>query len=288
MKRCLKILLVAGLCAIASPFAQAEKVSATLPSGVVINADYMPGDPAQPALLVVHGFLQTREFQATKNIIDGLSDMGYEVLGPSLSLGVESRRKSLSCEAMHKHTLEDDLEELDRWVDWLLQHGHSSIVLVGHSWGGQHALAYVAKYPDRPIAGVVTVSLVRTRQTQSMLDAQSEQARVRLKAGEAGPDNYELNFCKKYTGTPQSYLSYAEWGNAKVLAAVKNTRPPVYVILGGYDRRIDDDWITSLRDSGAEVTRITGADHFFSSQYEFDLLDELEKSLGTFDNLGPG
>jgi pimeloyl-ACP methyl ester carboxylesterase len=288
MKRCIKILLVASLCAFASPYAQAEKVSAALPSGVVVNADYVSGDPSQPALLVVHGFLQTREFQATKNIIDGLSYMGYEVLGPSLSLGVESRRKSLSCEAMHKHTLEDDLEELDRWVDWLLQHGHSSIVLVGHSWGGQQALAYVAKYPDRPITGVVAVSLVRTRQTQSILDTQSEQARIRLKAGEAGPDNYELNFCKKYTGTPQSYLSYAEWSDAKVLTTVKNTRPPVHVILGGDDRRIDNDWVSSLRNSGAEVSRITGADHFFSSQYEFDLLDELEKSLGTFDNLGPG
>jgi pimeloyl-ACP methyl ester carboxylesterase len=288
MKRCIKILLVASLCAFASPYAQAEKVSAALPSGVVVNADYVSGDPSQPALLVVHGFLQTREFQATKNIIDGLSYMGYEVLGPSLSLGVESRRKSLSCEAMHKHTLEDDLEELDHWVDWLLQHGHSSIVLVGHSWGGQQALAYVAKYPDRPITGVVAVSLVRTRQTQSILDTQSEQARIRLKAGEAGPDNYELNFCKKYTGTPQSYLSYAEWSDAKVLTTVKNTRPPVHVILGGDDRRIDNDWVSSLRNSGAEVSRITGADHFFSSQYEFDLLDELEKSLGTFDNLGPG
>lgn len=288
MRGVVGILLAVSLCTVAAPFARAEQVSATLPSGVIVNADYEPGDPAQPALLIVHGFLQTREFQATKNIIDGLSDFGYEVLGPSLSLGVESRRKSLSCEAMHKHTLEDDLEELDRWVDWLLQRGHSSIVLIGHSWGGQHALAYVAKYPDRPIAGVVAVSLVRMRQTQPTLAAQSELARARLKAGETGPDNYALNFCKKYAGTPQSYLSYAEWGDAKVLAAVKNVRLPIYIILGGDDRRIDDDWVSALRDSGAEVSRITGADHFFSSQYEFDLLDALEKTLGAFENLDPG
>jgi pimeloyl-ACP methyl ester carboxylesterase len=284
----IRIVLIFALFAGVTPYSQAEKVSSTLPSGVVINAEYTSGDPAQPALLVVHGFLQTREFQATRNILDGLSDMGYEVLGPSLSLGIGNRRKSLSCEALHKHTLEDDLEELDHWVDWLLQRGHSSIVLIGHSWGGQHALAYVAKYPDRPIAGVVAISLVRSRQDEPTLAAQSEQAMARLNGGVAGLDSYALNFCKKYTGTPQSYLSYAKWTDSKVLAAVKNTRPPVYVILGGSDRRIDDVWITALRDSGAEVSKIAGADHFFSSQYEFDLLDELEKSLNSFGERAPG
>jgi len=266
------------------PFVQAEKVSMTLPSGLVVNAAYTPGDPQKPALLVLHGFLQTREFQATKNIIDGLSDMGYEVLGPSLSLGVGNRRKSLSCEAPHTHTLQGDLEELDRWVDWLLKKGHHSMLLVGHSWGGQHALAYAAQYPQRPIVGVVAVSLVRARQDEATLTAQKKQAQVRLDAGTLALNPYALNFCKKYVGIAQSYLSYAAWTDAKVIATVKASPVPVHVILGSEDRRIDSAWVSALRASGAEVSTVDGADHFFSSQYEFDLLDELAESLKTFEH----
>lgn len=287
MRSVARVVLAVGLFTSVLPLTYAKTVSTTLPSGVVINAEYSPGDPVRPALLVLHGFLQTREFQATKNIIDGLSDMGYGVLGPSLSLGVGNRRKSLSCEALHKHTLEEDLKELDRWVDWLLQQGYTSVVLVGHSWGGQHALAYVAQYPNRPITAVVAVSLVRSRQDEQTLAAQNEQASVRLQAGATGLNNYALNFCKKYTATAQSYLSYAQWTDTKVLASVKNARPPVYVILGGSDRRIDDLWVTALRSSGAVVSRIAGADHFFSSQYEFDLLDELANNLNAFGKRDP-
>ena len=202
MKAVAGTLLLASLLMAATPLVQAEKVSMTLPSGLVVNADYSSDDPAQPTLLVLHGFLQTREFQATKNIIDGLADMDYEVLGPSLSLGIGNRRKSLSCEALHMHTLDNDLEELDLWVDWLLQNEHPSVVLIGHSWGGQHALAYVEKYPERPIAGVMAVSLVRSRQDEATLAAQDARAEARLKAGESEPDSYALNFCKKYTGPP--------------------------------------------------------------------------------------
>lgn len=279
MTMLVRVLWAVGLYLGVICFAQAEKISATLPSGMVINAEFRSGDVKLPALLVIHGFLQTRDFQATKNILEGLADMGYEVLGPSLSLGVRNRRKSLSCEALHAHTLEDDIEELHYWVGWLQQRGHPSVVLVGHSWGGQHVLAYAAKYPASDIAGVIAVSLVRSRQSKPLWAAQKKLAEQRLASGAMGPDSYALNFCKKYIGTPRSYLSYAAWNDARVLRAIREHRIPVFAILGGSDRRIDDAWIAALRASGAQVSKVANADHFFSSQFEFDLLDELEKVL---------
>jgi pimeloyl-ACP methyl ester carboxylesterase len=263
--------------------AQAAKVSATLSSGLVVNAEYVSRDANQPAVVLLHGFLQTNEFLATRNMIDGLADFGYTVLGPSLSLGVGNRRKSLPCEALHQHTVAKDLEEIDYWVGWLLEKGHPSVVLVGHSWGGQHALAYVERYPSRPVTATVAVSLVRTRQNAENIGLQVGRATAALKSGAAGLDNYRLSFCNKFTATPESYLSYAQWTDSRVIETVTDSRVPVYVIVGGSDRRIDDAWLVSLRDAGAEVSVIDGADHFFSSMHEFEVLDELQ---GVLEKLG--
>lgn len=276
-----RILLIFIIC-ISATVAQAERVSIKLPHSVVVNAQYIPGNSAQPALLVLHGFLQTNEFLATKNITEGLSEMGYSVLSPSLSLGISNRRKSLSCEAVHKHTLADDLEEVEHWVSWLLEKGHQSIILVGHSWGGQHALAYVDKYSHREIKGIIAVSLVRTRQDDKTLISQVKQASARKKNGSAGLHSYALNFCTKYTGTEESFLSYAKWTDARVIESVRATRLPVYTILGGKDKRVEKFWIESLRKAGAEISKIENADHFFSSMHEFDLLDELQNVLDNF------
>jgi pimeloyl-ACP methyl ester carboxylesterase len=135
------------------------------------------------------------------------------------------------------------------------------------------------QYPDKPVKGIVAVSLVRARQTEQSLRTQADIATALLHSGTPGLESYELNFCNKYVGTPESYLSYAAWTDARVLASLKDAHVPTYVILGGKDRRSDQPWMTSLADAGAEVSVVKGADHFFSSLYEFDLVDAMQVAL---------
>lgn len=264
--------------------AHAEKVRANLPSGLGVSADYRAGDTSRPALMVLHGFLQTNEFQATRNIIEGLAGLGYAVLSPNLSLGVADRRKSLPCQALHKHTVSGDVAEIDFWVDWLVRHGQKRIILVGHSWGGQHALAYMQAHPKGPVTGIVAVSLVRARQSAQTVAEQAAAANAMLDSETPGLKRYELNFCREFAATPQSYLSYASWTDDKVLASLKDLPVPVYVILGGNDRRSDESWRTALAASGATVAVVPGADHFFSSLYEFDLVDAMQAALHALDS----
>lgn len=264
--------------------AAAKPVRVPLPSGLAVNAEYQPGDTALPVLLVLHGFLQTNEFQATRHLVDGLAGLGYPVLAPTLSLGVDNRRRSLPCEALHKHTLDEDVAEIDFWVNWLLKHGYRHLVLVGQSWGGQHAIAYLQAHPDRPVTALVAVSLVRARQSESTVEVQSGAATSLLKQERPQLMSYQLNFCGKYTATPQSYLSYAAWTDSKVIASLKKVRVPVYVILGGADKRSDPRWKKALAGAGANISVVDGADHFFSSMYEFDLIDAMQSVLRT---LGP-
>lgn len=262
--------------------AQAANVVLTPPGGVQLNSEYIKGDRARPALIVLHGFLQTYDFMSTQMIIDGLAGAGYAVLAPNLSLGIPDRRQSMQCEAAHKHTLADDLTEIDHWVDWLRRKGYRSVAIIGHSWGAQQALAYAEARPDVVIRAVIGVSLTRTSLPASVGASQAKQAQTLAAQASSRLQPYRLSFCKKYMGTAASYLSYQRWDDEKVVqtvAALHARGLPVAAVLGSEDKRIDARWSASLRQAGVALSVIEGANHFFSSAHEFELMEELERML---------
>lgn len=266
----------------------AKIISETLPAGMVVTAEYRQGESDKPTILVLHGFLQTYNFQATYNIIEGLAGLGYTVIGPNISLGVPNRKRSLQCDAIHQHTLTDDIEEINFWTQWALKQGSKKIIIVGHSWGGQHALAFMAgdKKSDK-VAGVIAISLIPDPANSDVLKKQLVHAKELKIQSVDKLDKYALSFCSDYTATPGSYLSYAEWNDITALSAlnvVSHSGIPVYAILGGADKRLRNDWVSSLKNAGAQISVVEGANHFFSSSYEFDLIDQLEGILNTLNS----
>ena len=271
-----------GLLLLMTAQSRAEALHVQLPNGLPVNAEYLQGDKSRPAILVLHGFLQTFEFMSTRNIINGLVAQGYSVLAPNLSLGVPNRKQSAQCTAIHSHTLESDLQEIKFWIDWLTQVGHASVILIGHSWGSQHGLAYLDAHPDAAIKAVIAISLVRTHQTPAQTRAQIEQAEQRLATSDKGLHPYAMSFCKQYMATAQGYLSYARWDDDKVmavLAKLQKHKLPVYAVLGGADKRIDAAWLEGLKQRVSQLAVVDGANHFFSHVHEFDLNDRLESIL---------
>ena len=259
--------------------AEAQDLHLTSPDGKPVNAEYKAGDVRRPAIVVLHGFLQTREFLTTQTIINGLSSVGNAILSPNLSLGVPDRKQSMQCRAPHQNTFESDLREINTWVQWLRKQGYPSVILVGHSWGSQHSLGYADAYPKEPIVALVNVSLVRSEQTPQVRTRQMAAAKARLARHDMSLQPYNLGFCKDYMARPDTYLSYARWNDAQVLAVLdhlKKRRLPVYVVLGSQDNRSDTQWVKALRVRTREVSVIDGANHFFSALHEFDLNDRLE------------
>ncbi len=62
--------------------------------GVTAEADYWPGEADMPAVLILHGFLQTSEFPTVRRLAESLAEEGFSVLTPSLTLGLNRRRQS--------------------------------------------------------------------------------------------------------------------------------------------------------------------------------------------------
>lgn len=261
--------------------ARAETVELTLPNQIVARADFRPGDSKKPAVILLHGFLQTNTFPTIQRLSDGLSGEGYSVLAPTLTLGVTRRKQSLPCEAIHTHSMQDSLKEIDTWVNWLKARQAGPIMLVGHSLGAMSMLIYVSGKPDASVKKMVGVSIVEGRSMHSTADQERriKQTREMVKAKQRRPVNQPFSFCPKMNIVPESLLSYIEWTPAKLLQQIGHSTIPTTFIMGGKDERLGPDWIPQLKRTKTKVIIIAGADHFMDGAYEFDLLDRVLQEL---------
>jgi len=269
------LLAVLALLLLSAPaFARAGgDVEAKLPSGMVVGASYHPGRKQLPAVLILHGFLQTRDFPTVSSTMDALTSGGYTVLTPTLSLGVSRRNKSLPCEALHLHTLEEDAEEIAFWVRWLMSKGHPRITLIGHSYGNLQLLAYLGRDPSPVVKQLLMISLtdVEAKQSAAQRARFAQALRERVARGDTGLAEVEFGHCRKYVSPPASLLSYMRISRQLILDAVAESPVPARVIMGSRDDRMGAGWVEHLQARGIAVSVIPGASHFFDNQFEFDL-----------------
>lgn len=261
--------------------ARAETVRLTLANGLHATAEYQPAATGRPAVLLLHGFLQTRYATTIPGLKDSLTAAGYSVLTPTLSLGIDNRQRSLACEAVHTHTMQDDLQEIGLWVDWLRQRGHPRVVLVGHSFGSLHVLAYLLHQPDDSVVKAVATSLVDLEHGTGASNAAAEVERARdlVARGNHELAAFEISYCKRYVAPPQAFLSYGEWSKRRILDNLGRLTVPLEVVMGGSDQRMDAHWPLLLSQHGVQVATIEGANHFFDGIHEFELSERILQSL---------
>lgn len=253
--------------------AAAERARIELGNGLTAQAEYLSGKPTLPAVLILHGFLQTHEFPTVATLARGLHDNGYTVLSPTLSLGVPNRKQSLACEAVHRHSLDQDLDEVDRWVKWLTSRGHRHIVMVGHSFGSMQLLAYLAGKPDPAVRGYIAASLIEAQigsTPRAELIARLQDAVAR---GDLKLVNQPVSFCKKYPSNPAALLSYVRWDQARILDALNTYKGEKLLVMGDADAVIGRKWLSMLQQNRTPMVIVKGAGHFMDGEHEFDLLD---------------
>lgn len=270
------------LCLLMSVFpvaAHAAIVQQEMRPGIPANAEYLIGQRSKPAVLLLHGFLQTREFPTVATLARGLQDAGYTVLLPTLSLNIPNRMQSLACEAVHKHSMDDDVAEIGRWVDWLKSHGHRSIVLIGHSFGSLQLLAYLSTHPDPAIKAFIGASLVEAQIGTTSRQALIAQLEAHIQNKQRTLVTQSLSFCRKYTSTPEGLLSYVRWDQPRLLTTLKQMPTSVQLIMGDADGMLGQGWLKVLQHIQIPMVIVHGGSHFMDGEHEFDLLDHTLKFL---------
>lgn len=260
------------LCLLSLPATgQAASVEIQPARQITATADFRAGKADKPAVVVLHGFLQTREFGIVKSIADTLADEGYTVLSPNLSLGISNRKRSLDCEALHLHDMDGDIAEIQLWVQWLRGHGYKNIIGVGHSFGATQLLAWRERHREADFA-LIGVSLVGSAPFPQESKSTAARKAAIQKQPAASLVHAPLSFCETYTAPAAKFASYNQWGDKKVLAALKDYGSRTDVILGSEDKFPPPDWESRLAKTGTRVHRIRGANHFMDGTPEFDML----------------
>lgn len=263
------------------PSLAAKEIELKLPSGIVTSADYRAGEPSKPVVLILHGYLQTRNYPLVYNLTEALSGSGYSVLSPTLSLGISRRSQNLACEAIHTHSMQDDVDELRRWVNWLTEKGHKNIVLIGHSFAAIQLLAYEQNHPAVEVRKLIFISLSDMEHQFFSPGRVDKKAALELAAKDKKAlATFELGFCREYRSTAPAYLSYTAWTQERVLKALPKTNIPYVALFGDGDTVVSKTWPEQMRKAGALVSVIANANHFFDdSSAEFELLGKLDNIL---------
>lgn len=266
--------------------AKADKVSISISDKINAEAEYLQGEEGKTAALILHGYLSTNNFHTVKSMAGALADEGFSVLSPTLSLNINRRKSSLKCESVHTHTLQDDINEIVKWVEWLESKGHQRIVLVGHSSGSQELLAAMSEKPKKSVVGLYLTSLFYLNGPELGVSAKElKQAESLL--GKNTVKKYSFLFCQNnYFATPDSFLSYHKLTRKQILQdlmTIKNNGVKIHVTMGSADKRykkVGENWLTDIEKTGVNMSIIDGANHFFSDEHEFDLQEQI---VETFD-----
>lgn len=261
------------LLALLTSATRAAIVEQVVSPGVNASAEFLVGERGKPAVLLLHGFLQTRDFPTVATLARGVHDAGYTVLVPTLSLRIPSRRQSLACEAIHRHGLDDDVAEIAVWVGWLKAQGYSDIVLLGHSFGSMQLLAYLSARPDPAVRAFIGTSLVEAQIGKTPRQALIADLEQRVERGQRALVTQPLSFCRKYVSSPEGLLSYARWDQARTLKALRQSPVEVKLIMGDADNILGRGWLTALEHIRVPMVVVRGANHFMDGEHEFDLLE---------------
>ncbi len=256
--------------------AAAQQVQLAMENGMTALADYREGDPRLPAVLILHGFLQTYHFSIVQKLADELADAGYTILAPNLTLGVDSRSEPLTCSAIQNHRFEDSDAELVRWLDWLQGRGHVRVAAIGHSSGAARLVHFLTTPAGKRLAAVIAVSptFPAAALAPEAQAAQIARARANLARDARSVDRYTLGYCQdNYVAPPAAALSWSQVTPESLASGFRQGGRRLMVIWGSADRVVPDSLRQVVAGSGVEYHTVEGANHFFSDAGEFELFD---------------
>lgn len=277
------LICLTGMASAANANPATHQIRERMPNGYTALAEYREGRPDKVPAIVVHGFLGTNYYPTMEIIKDTLNAQGHAVVAPMLTLNINNRKGTLSCEAVHTHDMQQGIREVRYWIDWTRRKTGKMPIVAGHSFGAVMALASLTEAGGdfTSVPKFIGVALVATEYYAKR--GATNEARKKLQLGPLTDElgKYPLSYCQTYIAPPRAFLSYAAWDYDKISAAIMKISKtlPMYGIVGSSDDRLPPKWADKMRENGVTVTVIDGANHFFGGEHEFTLMETLERLL---------
>lgn len=280
-----------------APATQAGEVKITH-QGLTLNAnlELAPGKTvADGVMLVTHGMLAHGGMELIAALQGLLKEKGWSSLAINLGLGVSNRKGMYDCAQPHTHRHADALDEIGLWLSWLEGQGAKSVVLLGHSQGGNQTARFVSER-DRPTVSAVVLLAPATWDEQKAAKGYEarykqplkpilERAQALVAAGKGGTQFERTGFlyCADATVTAESFVAYyAPDTRRDTPSLLPKITKPVLVVAASQDEIISD--LPARAAAHADGKRvqlkvIEGADHFFRDLYAEDAVEAIAAFL---------
>jgi pimeloyl-ACP methyl ester carboxylesterase len=286
MRHILTFLLLLGL-----SFAQAAEVS--LQHGdlkLTANLTKVGDDWQQkPVLLMTHGTLAHNRMEIMATLQALFAERGYSSLAINLGLGISDRRGMYDCKVPHTHRHTDALDEIGLWRDWLKSQGVSSIVLLGHSRGGNQTAWFAAERDDPSVRASILIAPALWDKSKTVADYQKRfgkdlpsvltkaDALVAQDKADTLMQPVDFIYCEGTAATAGAFVNYyADDPRRHTPYLLERIRKPVLVFAGSADTVVaglDEAMAGVLQRDNIRLETLDGADHFFRDLYAEDLAD---------------
>ncbi len=193
------------------------------------------------------------------------------------------------CDAPVRHGVDDHLQEVSLWHEWLQDEGYGPVTLFGHSRGGNQIARYLTEHDPDGIRALVLVAASTYDEDEAaaefeedsglplqvMLDRARELQRMNQE--ETLMEDVRFLYCEELDVTPRAFLGYYEPTRQNdTPTVIRGMQIPTLVIVGSEDDVVPDlpQKIEAVKDSG-DITLMTvdGADHFFRDFFADDVAD---------------
>ena len=239
-------------------------------------------------ILITHGTLAHNGMEIVTTVQNLFKDQGLNTLAINLSLGLNDRHGPYDCATPFNHRHTDAVKEIAAWVNWLGQQGADSILVMGHSRGGNQTAWYLSEHDDANVRGAVLIAPATwsaekaargyQNQTQKPLPALLADMKKRVANGNGSEmiNGISVLYCPDATVNADTFISYYEDNPLKDTPhALTLVDKPVMVIAGSEDTVVSDlaAKMAAPDLGGVRFENIEGAGHFFRDLYADDIAD---------------
>ncbi|MDV7340915.1 alpha/beta fold hydrolase [Terasakiella sp. A23] len=274
--------------------ALADDVTIPLSNGLMAQGSLELADGKSisdgPLVLFVHGTLAHKDMAIVKAQRELLNERDISVLAINLSLGLDKRIGMYDCAVPHTHKHRDALDEIAAWLDWLKEKGATSVVLMGHSRGGNQVAWFGAEQPNDLIDKFI---LVAPQTWSAKKEVASYHARYQkdlpmvlekmLKAeGNEVKEGVDFIYCPGAKVTAASFVDYykpdARMNTPSLLNKISK---PTLVVAASEDTVVADlpQQMEKLDLSHVTYRMIEDADHMFIDFAGEDLADQVAEFI---------
>lgn len=292
----LGVVLVLGC--IASATVSAEEVSVPF-QGLALNANLERADGkslADNAILIVHGTQAHNKLELISYLQSLLKQKGFNSLAINLSLGINNRHGLYDCSQPSTHLHTDAVGEIGAWMKWLGEHGAKSVVLLGHSRGGNQVALYASLRDEPLLRAVVMLAPMASSPGDDDRDYQRRFGRplapvlaraeslTRSGQGKVLLEHVPFLFiCNDTSVTADSFVSYyAPDARRNTPSLMARLRKPALLLIAGNDEVQPDlgkRFAAAIAAKQVQAKTIAGSDHFFRDLWADEAVDDIADFL---------